>query len=73
MTRQRRDPAVKAQEALDIARRKVAKIRARHKALKAELVELEAELDVAERDVEYLAKNPRLAKPKTPPPAKETA
>ena len=69
MTRQRRDPAVKAQEALDIAKRRVAKIRAKQDTLTTELDALAEELKVAERDREYLAQSPYLNQSATKEPA----
>ena len=69
MTRQRRDPAVKAQEALDIAKRRVAKIRAKQDTLTAELDALAEELKVADRDAAYLSQSPYLNQSATKEPA----
>lgn len=66
MTRQRRDPADKAQEALDIATRRVTKLRQKRHALESDLRALLEETEAAEADVAYLAQNPHLT-PKTQP------
>jgi prefoldin subunit 5 len=70
VTRQRRDPADKAQEALDIATRKVAKLQAKRQTLEAAFQTLQVEARAAEAEVAYLAQNPHLT-PK-PKPSEES-
>jgi hypothetical protein len=60
MTRQRRDPAEKAQEALDIASRRLAKLHAKRRDAEAAQRDLADELDEAQADVNYLSQNPHL-------------
>lgn len=73
MTRQRRDPAEKAQEALDVALRRAAKLDARRRALEAEVESLLAEQASAHADVEYLAQNPHLKQSGEQPTEEATA
>jgi prefoldin subunit 5 len=58
--RQRRAPAEKAQEALDIASRRLSKLHAKRRDAEAALRALADELDEAQADVDYLGKNPHL-------------
>jgi hypothetical protein len=71
MTRQRRDPADKAQEALDIAQRKLAKLNVKHTALIAEARGLQGEIRAVEVEAAYLAQNPHLT-PETQPTEEPT-
>lgn len=63
MTRQRRSPEERAQQALDLATRKAQRLAKREADLIAELDVLQAALAVARADVAYLAASPHLAKP----------
>lgn len=65
MTRQRRDPAEKAQDALDIAERKVAKLAARRAAMLVVQATNRAELDLAREEAAHLAQSPHLTRQAT--------
>lgn len=63
MTRQTKTPAQRAQEALDLERRKRTRLRKKVDTMRAELALLETELETTEKRVEYLANNPDLPTP----------
>jgi multidrug efflux pump subunit AcrA (membrane-fusion protein) len=60
MTRQRKTPAQRAQEAYDIERRRAARLAAKVADAKSELTALEAELADASKRRDYLAAHPDL-------------
>lgn len=67
--RKRRAPAEKAQEALDIATRRVEKVKTRRSDLEQQVEALRVEQNTAEAEVAYFALNPHL--PKNAAPAAE--
>lgn len=72
-TRILRDPRQKAQDALDVVRRKHERIKAAMAAHEAALTVLRDEQEQLLREVQYLAQHPALANPPTPTSTEETA
>jgi chromosome segregation ATPase len=69
MSRQRKTPAQRAQEALGVAQRRVTSITKKLHHAKEEVQTLEAELEEAELRLEYVQRNPDLPEQQTAKPA----
>lgn len=63
MAKNKIDPVVKAQAALDVQDRKIEALKKRRSDLMAQTRQINAELTPLERQREYLASNPLLAQP----------